>query len=149
MRLVNGEGELGELARRLDEAVVALSLLAIDAGRWAEAEQHVRAAVDAIDGVLDLQPGGVTAEWIALGPGGQALSAAERRLLPYLRTHLTYQEIARQLFVSRNTVSTEVGSIFRKLGVRTRADAVAQAIVEGLYTERRASEDQADVGQAS
>ncbi len=40
--------------------------------------------------------------------GGSPLSPAELRLLPYLQTHLTFGEIGERLFVSRNTVSTEV-----------------------------------------
>jgi LuxR family transcriptional regulator, maltose regulon positive regulatory protein len=64
--------------------------------------------------------------------GGSPLSPAELRLLPYLQTHLTYREIAERLFVSRNTVSTEVSSIFRKLGVSTRGAAVEQATSLGL-----------------
>ena len=60
------------------------------------------------------------------------LSPAELRLLPYLQTHLTIREIGERLFVSRNTVSSEVGSIYRKLGVSSRNDAVQQATAIGL-----------------
>jgi LuxR family transcriptional regulator, maltose regulon positive regulatory protein len=45
--------------------------------------------------------------------GASPLTPAELRLLPYLQTHLTIREIAERLFVSRNTVSSEVGSIYR------------------------------------
>ena len=51
---------------------------------------------------------------------------------PYLQTHLTIREIGERLFVSRNTVSSEVGSIYRKLGVSSRNDAVQQATAIGL-----------------
>lgn len=44
------------------------------------------------------------------------LTVAELRLHPYLQTHLTFREIGERLFVSRNTVSSEVGSIYRKRG---------------------------------
>ena len=64
--------------------------------------------------------------------GSSPLSPAELRLLPYLLTHLTYREIAERLFVSRNTVSTEVSSIFRKLGVSSRGEAVQAATAIGL-----------------
>jgi LuxR family maltose regulon positive regulatory protein len=60
------------------------------------------------------------------------LSGAELRLLPYLQTHLTISEIGKRLFVSRNTVSSEVSSIYRKLGVSSRGDAVRQAMSIGL-----------------
>jgi LuxR family maltose regulon positive regulatory protein len=65
-------------------------------------------------------------------PGGPPLSPAELRLLPYLQTHLTFKQIGERLFVSRNTVSSEVGSIYRKLGVSSRSDAVQRAITLGL-----------------
>jgi LuxR family maltose regulon positive regulatory protein len=63
---------------------------------------------------------------------GPPLTSAELRLLPYLQTHLTLREIGERLFVSRNTVSSEVSSIYRKLGVSSRGAAVAAAIAIGL-----------------
>ena len=60
------------------------------------------------------------------------LSPAELRLLPYLQTHLTVREIGERLFVSRNTASSEIGSIYRKLGASSRSDAVRQAMAVGL-----------------
>jgi LuxR family maltose regulon positive regulatory protein len=67
--------------------------------------------------------------------GGPPLTPAELRLLPYLQTHLTFKQIGERLFVSRNTVSSEVGSIYRKLGVSSRSDAVHQATTVGLLGE--------------
>jgi LuxR family transcriptional regulator, maltose regulon positive regulatory protein len=64
--------------------------------------------------------------------GASPLTPAELRLLPYLQTHLTIREIAERLFVSRNTVSSEVGSVYRKLGVSSRSSAVQQATAIGL-----------------
>jgi LuxR family maltose regulon positive regulatory protein len=64
--------------------------------------------------------------------GGPPLSPAELRLLPYLQTHLTVPEIAGRLLVSHNTVRSEVGSIYRKLGVSSRSDAVRHATAVGL-----------------
>ena len=64
--------------------------------------------------------------------GSTPLTPAELRLLPYLQTHLTLSEIGRRLFISRNTVSSEVGSIYRKLQVTTRSEAVERAIAIGL-----------------
>ncbi|MFB9645000.1 response regulator transcription factor, partial [Microbacterium terregens] len=60
------------------------------------------------------------------------LTPAELRLLPYLQTHLTVPEISARLFISRNTVSTEVGSIYRKLGASSRSEAVERAVAVGL-----------------
>ena len=67
------------------------------------------------------------------GSGGRSpLTPAELRLLPYLQTHMTIPEIAERLFVSRNTVGSQVSSIYRKLGASSRSDAVAQATAIGL-----------------
>ena len=63
---------------------------------------------------------------------GPPLTPAELRLLPYLQTHLTFREIGERLFLSRNTVATEVGSIYRKFGVSSRSAAVERATTVGL-----------------
>jgi len=67
--------------------------------------------------------------------GETPLTPAEVRLLPYLQTHLTFREIGGRLFVSRNTVSSQVGSIYRKLGVSSRSEAVRHATAVGLLGE--------------
>lgn len=79
--------------------------------------------IDAFRRTLDAHP--------ALG-GSVPLTPAELRLLPYLQTHLTVAEIGERLFVSRNTVSSQLGSIYRKLGVTTRSGAVDSATAAGL-----------------
>jgi len=66
--------------------------------------------------------------------GASSLTTAELRLLPLLVTYLTYPEIGERLFVSRHTVKTQAMSIFRKLGVTSRADAVAAARETGLLS---------------
>ena len=60
------------------------------------------------------------------------LSVAERRVLQYLRTHLTLAEIGARLFVSRNTVKSQAISIYRKLGVSSRGEAVRIAVEADL-----------------
>lgn len=64
--------------------------------------------------------------------GASPLTPAELRLLPYLQTHLSIREIAERTYVSRNTVSSQVSGIYRKLGVSSRTDAVKQATEIGL-----------------
>jgi LuxR family maltose regulon positive regulatory protein len=41
-------------------------------------------------------------------------------------------EIARRLYVSRNTVKTHLRCLYRKLGVGSRGDAIARARELGL-----------------
>ncbi len=48
-------------------------------------------------------------------------------MLRLLATDLTQREIGEALYVSFNTVKTHVKSIFRKLDVATRPDAVSRA----------------------
>jgi LuxR family maltose regulon positive regulatory protein len=65
--------------------------------------------------------------------GASSLTAAELRLLPLLATHLSYRDIGERLFLSRNTVKSEAVSLFRKLGVSSRGDAVTKAEEIGLF----------------
>jgi len=60
-------------------------------------------------------------------PAASALTAAELRLLPMLSTHLSLPEIASELFLSPNTVKSQAVSIYRKLGVASRSQAVARS----------------------
>ncbi len=60
------------------------------------------------------------------------LTGAELRLLPLLSTHLSFREIGEALFVSRNTIKTQAISVYRKLGVSGRSDAIDRAEVLGL-----------------
>lgn len=62
----------------------------------------------------------------------QVLTSAELRVLQYLPTHLTVPQIADEAFVSRHTVKTQVMSVYRKLGVHNRAEAIAAARERGL-----------------
>ncbi len=64
--------------------------------------------------------------------GASSLTAAELRLVPLLPTHLTYPEIGERLFISRHTVKTHAGSVYRKLGASSRAEAVERIIQLGL-----------------
>jgi LuxR family maltose regulon positive regulatory protein len=64
--------------------------------------------------------------------GHSSLTAAELRMLPLLPTHLTYPEIGQRLFISRHTVKTHAASVYRKLGVSSRAEAVERIHALGL-----------------
>ncbi|MGZ4710184.1 MAG: response regulator transcription factor, partial [Acidimicrobiales bacterium] len=66
---------------------------------------------------------------------GLRLSPAELRVLAYLPTHLSLQEIADELILSRNTAKTHSVAIYRKLGVATRSEAVEMARQMGMLTE--------------
>ena len=63
------------------------------------------------------------------------LTGAELRLLPFLTTHLSFREIGERLYLSRNTIKTQAISVYRKLGVSTRGDAIDEAVRLGLVAE--------------
>ncbi|HEX5295672.1 MAG TPA: MASE1 domain-containing protein [Streptosporangiaceae bacterium] len=65
-------------------------------------------------------------------PGEPALTAAELRLLPLLCTHRSVPEIAAEMSLSPATIRTQVSSIYRKLGVSSRSQAVTRARKLGL-----------------
>jgi LuxR family maltose regulon positive regulatory protein len=104
-----------------------------------------RALLDEANAILALRPAlGVLAERVAAleaeveampeaaGGGTSGLTRAELRLLPLLSTHLSFREIGERLFVSRNTIKTQAISVYRKLGVSSRSDAIARAAELGL-----------------
>ncbi|WP_127571501.1 LuxR C-terminal-related transcriptional regulator [Georgenia faecalis] len=64
------------------------------------------------------------------------LSAAERRVLEHLAGPRSLAQVARSLYLSESTVKTHVQRIYRKLGVATRAAAVARARELGLLDDR-------------
>jgi len=99
--------EIDQLLRR----VPALGVLVEQAG---ELRDQVR-AMRALGG-----------DWAPL------LTEAELRVLPLLATHLTIAEIAKRQYVSPATVKTQVISIYRKLGVTKRGEAVERAVALGL-----------------
>ena len=64
--------------------------------------------------------------------GFRSLTTAELRLLPLLSTHFSFREIGDELYVSQHTVKSQAISIYRKLGVSSRSDAIERAREIGL-----------------
>jgi LuxR family maltose regulon positive regulatory protein len=64
--------------------------------------------------------------------GASSLTAAELRLVPLLSTHLSFREIGERVHVSRHTVKTQAISIYRKLGVTSRSEAIERVGALGL-----------------
>jgi LuxR family maltose regulon positive regulatory protein len=59
-------------------------------------------------------------------------SAAELKVLELLRTALSTRQIADKLYVSPNTVRSHTHTLYRKLGVHSRSEAVARGSTLGL-----------------
>jgi len=64
-----------------------------------------------------------------------ALTPRELEVLASLAQGMTNKELADKLFISTNTVKRHLKAVFEKLGVHTRAAAVAKAVSAGLVAE--------------
>jgi LuxR family transcriptional regulator, maltose regulon positive regulatory protein len=127
---------LGRALILLDDVVAAKSHLAA-AGRYSRMVSDGVVLKDWLDiAWAETQ----TAESVA---GRWPLTPAELRLLHMLPTHFSFREMADQVFVSQNTVKTQAQSIYRKLGVSSRAEAVACAQASGLLDGELADSPQA------
>ncbi len=65
-------------------------------------------------------------------PAGAALSEREREVVSLIAAGSTNREIAEELFLSPHTVKEYTSGVYRKLGVRNRAEAVKRAQSLGL-----------------
>jgi ATP/maltotriose-dependent transcriptional regulator MalT len=63
---------------------------------------------------------------------GEPLSESEMRVLRLLAADRSLPAAAKELFLSTNTVKTHRRTIYRKLGARTREEAIARAQTLGL-----------------
>lgn len=70
-----------------------------------------------------------------------ALTESERAVLGMLSTQRSISEIAEAMTVSPNTVKTHVRTIYGKLGVHSRRDALAAAAEGGLVVKGGAEQD--------
>ena len=66
------------------------------------------------------------------GKPKMVLTPREKEILSILTTGCTNKEIAKALFISEKTVKSHLNSIFRKLNVTRRLQAILQAINRGL-----------------
>ncbi len=109
--------------------------ISLDLGDLAGALECAQVAGDALQGYPDA--GALPARLQRLETRirrGQdfGLTPAELRLVAFLPTHLSLQEIADRLHLSRYTVKTQVASIYDKLGVPGRSEAVEIVEQAGL-----------------
>jgi DNA-binding NarL/FixJ family response regulator len=99
---------------------------------------QIRRALEAVADGETILGRGVSGALSRLSPAGDALGAfpglsdREREVLGLLATGLSNQEIAGRLYLSDKTVRNVVSTIFGKLEVSSRAEAVARARDAGL-----------------
>jgi LuxR family transcriptional regulator, maltose regulon positive regulatory protein len=89
--------------------------------------RHETAHAALLADILDVLHGSSPAAEHSPPPSLEELSPGELKVLRYLPTNLSRPEIAGELSVSVNTVSTHVRSIYAKLQVRDRSSAVQRA----------------------
>jgi non-specific serine/threonine protein kinase len=73
------------------------------------------------------------------GHGRDHLTEREQEIVPLLAEGCSNREIGERLFISENTAKYHVASILRKLGVASRAAAVAEAVNRGLLLDGESS----------
>jgi LuxR family maltose regulon positive regulatory protein len=104
-------------------------------GEQSKAGRHLEAALALAHGI---HPSALLTDLVKVAQDSvegefqlSALSPAERRVFDLLMTRATLREIADSLFVSPETVKTQTGSIYRKLGASSRREV--QELGDGLH----------------
>jgi LuxR family maltose regulon positive regulatory protein len=121
-KLTHARGDLSAAIRLTEEAEDLLSAFE-DAGTLSDLLSDARHAIS-------------RARQRHRAPDASALTGAELAVLRLLRGPDSQRAIAQALSVSMNTVKTHRASIYRKLDVGRRQDAVARAVEHGLISPR-------------
>lgn len=114
----------GYINKSDDLRFIAPAIQAVASGERLIAEDLERAAVAAL--------GRLAKQARESSEMSEKLTARERQILTMVSDGLTMQQIGRRLSISPRTVETHVGKLYRKLGVRTRVQAVSKAASLGL-----------------
>ncbi len=112
-------GAISYLLKNVSADELAAAIRAAHAGRATLAPEATRALVEAAH-----RP----------PAPGDGLTAREREVLALMVEGLHNQEIAERLVVSRSTIKTHVSNILAKLGVGSRAEAIALALRQRLVS---------------
>ena len=126
--------------------LVLLAGVRLRRGRLAEAEATLRSARQALG---ELNDSGLVPALVAKAElefeaanvrasSGELLetpSEAELAVLELLASGLSNREIGERLFLSSNTIRSHLRALYHKLGVHSRADAVARATALGLLEQ--------------
>ena len=140
--LEDAVGRFGELRFPLEEARARLALaevqaaagspLAVPGARAArDAFEHLGARRDADRAAARLRELGAAGRATVRGDRDE-LTAREREVLALVVEGLSNGEIAERLVIAPKTAEHHVGHVLAKLGVRSRAEAAAHAVREGL-----------------
>lgn len=102
-------------------------------------DELARAVRSLMQGGATLEPGVAARllERMSEGERGEELSARELEVLRLLVAGASNKAIAARLGLSENTVKSHISHIFGKLGVQSRAEAVAAALQRGMVSLER------------
>jgi predicted ATPase/DNA-binding CsgD family transcriptional regulator len=117
--------------RTLHRSQVATARSQLDKGTWtaAWAEGRAMSLEQAVEYALEQEQ---AAEPAVPQPYLAGLSTREAEVLRLVATGMTNAEVAEKLFLSSRTVDWHLGSIYRKLGLHSRAEATRVAAQHGL-----------------
>jgi DNA-binding NarL/FixJ family response regulator len=79
-------------------------------------------------GVAGAAGGGIR----SVGKGNIPLTSREISVLKLMGEGLRHKEIARELSISQRTVGNHIASIYNKLGISDRAQAIVYAVKKGI-----------------
>ena len=119
VHIARQEGYLNTIISTAPQVTSYLIEQAVPAQRDPFLEQLISAGLE----VRAAQPDGSRSGSLLAEP----LTSAELRVLKLLPTN-TYLQMAEVLYVSRNTVKTHLRSIYQKLGVESRSQAIERAV---------------------
>ena len=88
-----------------------------------------------IDGTLEMRTFGVADGAAARSARNAGLSARETEILRQVADGRATREIARELWLSQQTVKYHLTNVYRKLGVKGRTEAVRYAFEHGLASD--------------
>ena len=118
-------GVIARAAGEVAEAAIVQEEAAVEDAEQVVADAGIReaAAIEEVEATEDLA---------ARLEAAATLTPAEKKLLRYFKTDLTFAMIADKLGASRGAVKDRASRIYKKLGVHSREEAAAAAIELGL-----------------
>jgi DNA-binding NarL/FixJ family response regulator len=136
--------DLDHLIQKTDAKVVIYSrdmrpdlrarALARGADGWVSMSLHARELVEAIERVADGKMLEEQADWIGHEAG---LSPREVEVLALVTQGMSNQDIADRLFLTINTLKSHIRQAYKKIGVTSRAQAVAWCMQHGFAAPDR------------
>ncbi len=138
LQLGRADEAAASMLRAINQAEKSGVLVPFRLLRGETLERLARLSDDARDFVTRHELTGTSYLTPSLQPGG-ALSERELVVLRALDPTITVDQIAKKLFVASNTVKAQLRSIYRKLGVTSRTEALLVAAEYGLLEDAERS----------